>query len=77
MHELLANYAGSLKDMLDAEKQLAETQTALESINGQRRALASQTDMISIEIALRPQSFRIEGRWTAPVAEPWTNRARC
>jgi hypothetical protein len=67
--ELLAKNAGSLKDMLDAEKQLAETQAALDSINGQRRVLASQTDMIRIEITLRPQSFRTESGWTAPVAE--------
>ncbi len=66
--ELLAKNAGSLKDMLDAEKQLAETQAALDSINGQRRVLASQTEMIRIEIDLRPQSFRNEGSWTAPVA---------
>lgn len=66
--ELLAKNAGSLKDMLDAEKQLAETQAALDSINGQRRVLASQTDMIRIEIELRPQSLRNEGNWTAPVA---------
>lgn len=67
--ELLAKNAGSLKDMLDAEKQLAETQAALDSINGQRRALANQTDMIRIEIDLRPRSFRNEGSWAAPVAE--------
>lgn len=67
--ELLAKNVGSLKDMLDAEKQLAETQAALDSINGQRRALASQTDMIRIEIELRPLSFKTEGSWTAPVAE--------
>ena len=67
--ELLAKNAGSLKDMLDAEKQLAETQAALDSINGQRRALANETDMIRIDIELRPQSFTTEGAWTAPVAE--------
>jgi hypothetical protein len=66
--ELLAKNAGSIKDLLEAEKQLAETQAALDSINGQRRALASQTDMIRVEIELRPQSLRTEGSWTAPVA---------
>lgn len=66
--DLLAKNAGSLKDMLDAEKQLAETQAALDSIHGQRRVLASQTDMIRIEIELRPQSLRTQGSWTAPVA---------
>lgn len=66
--ELLGKNAGTLKDMLDAEKQLAETQAALDSINGQRRALANQTDMVRIDIELRPQSLRNERSWTAPVA---------
>lgn len=66
--ELLAKNTGSLKDMLDAEKQLAETQAALDSIHGQRRVLASQTEMIKIDIELRPQSLRTEGSWAAPVA---------
>jgi hypothetical protein len=66
--ELLAKNTGSLKDTLEAEKQLAETQTALDSIHGQRRVLASQTDMIRIDIELRPQSLRTEGSWAAPVA---------
>lgn len=66
--ELLAKNTASLKDTLDAEKQLAETQAALDSMIGQRRALASQTDMIRIEIELRPQSLRNEGSWAAPVA---------
>lgn len=73
--EPLAKNTGSLKDMLDAEKQLAETQPALDSIHGQRRVRASQTDIIRIDIELRPQSLRMrpqslrtEGSWAAPVA---------
>lgn len=41
--ELLGKNARTLKDMLDAKKQLAETQAALDSINGQRRAPANKT----------------------------------
>jgi hypothetical protein len=66
--ELLAKKAGTLKEMLEAEKQLADTQAALDSINGQRRALANQTDMVRIEITLQAQSIRNEGHWAAPVA---------
>jgi len=66
--ELLAKKAGTLQDMLEAEKQLADTQATLDSINGQRRALASQTDMVRIDITLQAQSIRNEGHWAAPVA---------
>lgn len=66
--ELLANRTGSLKDVLEAEKELADTQTTLDSIRGQRRVLASQTDMVKIDIELRPESVVNEGNWAAPVA---------
>lgn len=67
--ELLAKNAGSLKDMLDAEKQLAETQAALDSIHGQRRALAAQTDMIRVEVELKAEVPGSDGSWSAPVVE--------
>ena len=66
--ELLAQKAGTLKDMLDAEKQLSETQASLDTINGLRRVLASQTDMVEIAIELKAKSLKTEGSWTAPVA---------
>lgn len=67
--DLLEKRAGNLKEMLEAEKQLAETQSQLDSINGQRRALARQTDMVRVEIELQSESFRVEGSWIAPVAD--------
>jgi hypothetical protein len=66
--ELLAKNAGTLKDMLDAEKQLAETQAQLDSITGQRRALANLTEMVHIEIDLVDSAVEDEGNWAAPVA---------
>jgi hypothetical protein len=67
--ELLAKNTGNLKDMLDAEKQLAETQAQLDSINGQRRALANLTEMVHIEIDLVDKSLAAEGNWAAPVVD--------
>lgn len=65
--ELLAQKTGSLKDVLEAEKELSETQIALDNIRGQRAALASQTEMIRIDIDLQAESLRNGGSWTAPV----------
>jgi hypothetical protein len=67
--QLLANRTVTLKDALEAEKQLAATQAELDSINGQRRALAKQTDMIKVEITLVAQSLRAEGSWAAPIVD--------
>lgn len=67
--ELLAKNTGNLKDMLDAEKQLAETQAQLDSINGQRRALANLTEMVHIEIDLVDNSLTGDRNWAAPVVD--------
>jgi hypothetical protein len=67
--ELLAKRAGNMQEILEAEKQLAHTQSELDSINGQRRALARQTDMVRVEIKLVAQSLGVEGNAAAPVAE--------
>jgi hypothetical protein len=67
--ELLGKRAGNLKETLEAEKQLAETQSELDSINGQRRVLAKQTDMIRVEIKIVAQSLAAEKSFAAPVSE--------
>ena len=67
--ELLNKRTGNMKEILEAEKQLSETQAALDSINGQRRALAKQTDMVRVEIKLVAKSLSAEGSFAAPVSE--------
>lgn len=67
--ELLAKRTGDLKETLDAEKQLAETQSELDSINGQRRMLALQTDMVRVKIDLVVQTLAAERSFAAPVSE--------
>ena len=65
--QLLAKNSGNLKEILEAEKELADTQTTLDSINGQRRALANLTEMTRVDIELRPQSLQNEDSWAAPL----------
>jgi hypothetical protein len=67
--ELLANRTATLKDTLEAEKQLAETQTQLDSIQGRRRVLAKETGMVKVDILLVTKTLRGEGSWAAPIAE--------
>lgn len=67
--ELLTKRTGNMKEILEAARQLSETQTELDSINGQRRALARQTDMVRVEIKLVTQSLVVEGSAAAPVTE--------
>ncbi|MES2316155.1 MAG: DUF4349 domain-containing protein [Pseudomonadota bacterium] len=67
--DLLVKRTGDMKEILAAEKQLAETQAELDSIVGKRRALAKQTDMVRVEIELVAQSLGAEGSFAAPVSE--------
>lgn len=71
--ELLAKQTGNLKETLEAEKQLSETQAELDTINGLRRVLAKQTDMVRVEIKLVAQSLAAEHSFMAPLSEALKN----
>ncbi|HEX8610232.1 MAG TPA: DUF4349 domain-containing protein [Telluria sp.] len=67
--DLLARRTGNLKEVLEAEKQLSETQAELDSIIGKRKDLASQTEMTRVELKLVAESLHAEQSWAAPVAD--------
>ena len=52
---MLVKPAATVKDLIEIEKQLADTQAELDSETSQRKALANETEKISVEI-----SFRVE-----------------
>ncbi len=66
--ELLAKRAATLKETLEAEQQLAATQTELDSIREKRRQLANRTDMVRVEIAMVASWAGSDGGWSAPIA---------
>lgn len=70
--DLLAKKTGNMEEVLAAEAQLSKTQADLDSILGQRKALASQTDMTRVELHLVTESLHAEESWLAPVAEAAT-----
>lgn len=67
--QLLGTRAGNLADVLAAEKQLADIQAQLDTIEGVRNMLALETAMVKIEISLTTQASFSRGSWMAPVAE--------
>ncbi|WP_164558065.1 DUF4349 domain-containing protein [Massilia atriviolacea] len=66
--DLLAKRTGNMKEVLEAEAQLAKTQAELDSIAGKRKALASQTEMTRVELKLVAESLQARESWAAPVA---------
>lgn len=67
--DLLAKRTGNMKEILDAEAQLSKTQAELDSIVGQRKALASRTEMTRVELRLLAESLHADESWAAPVAQ--------
>lgn len=65
--ELLAKRTATLKEALEAEQQLATTQGELDSIRERRRVLASQTEMIRVDIEIEASSLGNSGSWSAPI----------
>lgn len=65
--ELLAKRTATLKETLEAEQQLASTQADLDSIREKRRQLASQTDMVRIQIDLMASWAGNDASWSAPI----------
>lgn len=66
---LLETRAGNLADVLAAEAQLAEIQSQLDTVEGVRKMLALETEMVKVDITLTAQSSVSRGSWMAPVAE--------
>ena len=55
LRTMLAKPAATVKDLVEIQKQLADTQSELDSETAQRKVLANETEKIAVEI-----SFRVE-----------------
>lgn len=60
---------GKLSDALEVERQLATTQSELDSMIGQRKALANQTEKVALNIEFRTRPGVTERSFFAPVIE--------
>jgi Domain of unknown function (DUF4349) len=59
LRTMLAKQTATVKDLVEIQKQLTDTQSELDSETTQRKILANETDKIAVEI-----SFRVERRDT-------------
>ncbi|MES2323514.1 MAG: DUF4349 domain-containing protein [Pseudomonadota bacterium] len=64
--ELLAKRTGKLEEVLAAERQLAETQSQLDSIQMMRKALAAETELVRVDIELLAERLASKGSWAEP-----------
>ncbi len=58
--------------MIEIEKQLANTQASLDSINGVRKALAKETDLVAVYIDFQTAQSTSEQGFFGPVVAAWS-----
>jgi hypothetical protein len=73
MRALLASHPANIKDLIEIERQLADTQAQLDAMMGTRKLLALETEMIEMDIAFQSQSKVTESGFFAPIFEAWHN----
>ncbi len=73
---LQAQYKGSLKDLLETEKELARVQGELDAMAAQRTVLANETEKILLNAEYRPKPVLGETGTLQPLVEAWRNAGR-
>jgi hypothetical protein len=71
LRNMLASPNGSLKDIIEVERELSRVQSELDSLQAKRKVLANETEKVSIDISfLARKSFAGTGTF-APIAVAW------
>jgi len=71
LRRMLAEKPAQIKDVIEIEKQLADTQSSLDAIDGVRKSLSKKTDFVAVKIELRSATSISERSFLAPVASAW------
>jgi Domain of unknown function (DUF4349) len=72
---MLSARTGTLKDLIEVERELARVQADLDSLAAQRKVLASQTEKVAVQIDFRPRRSAAATGVFAPVARAWESAA--
>ncbi|HSD36558.1 MAG TPA: DUF4349 domain-containing protein [Rhodocyclaceae bacterium] len=76
LRKMLASRPGSLSEVLEVERELAETQSKLDSMRGLRKALANQTEKVAMNIQFQARRSMSEQSFFAPAAFAWHKAGR-
>ena len=76
LREMLAKRTGSLKDIIEVERELASTQSQLDTIHNVRKALAQETELVAVNIDFQAKQSITQTGFFAPVAQAWDNAGR-
>ncbi|MEO6117614.1 MAG: DUF4349 domain-containing protein, partial [Methylotenera sp.] len=76
LRSMLNDKSAKFKDIIDVERELANTQAQLDSINGIRKALAQETELVAVNIDFTASQGISEQSFFAPVIRAIDNAGR-
>ncbi|MFB3884703.1 MAG: DUF4349 domain-containing protein [Thermodesulfobacteriota bacterium] len=76
LRTMLATRTGSLKDVVEVERELSRVQSELDSLVTSRKVLANETDKVAVEIDFRSRQSITETGVFAPIASAWHEAGR-
>jgi len=71
LRAILATAPGSLKDVVEVERELSKAQSELDSLVTQRKVLANETEKVAVEVSFHAKMSAVGRRIFAPIAIAW------
>ncbi len=71
LRQMLASPKGSLKDIVEVERELSRAQSELDSLQMRRKALANETEKVSVDVSFRSRKSVAETGAFAPISTAW------
>jgi hypothetical protein len=76
LRSMLASRTGTLKDVVEVERELSRVQSELDSLATSRKVLANETEKVAVEIDFRSKQSIAETGAFAPIVTAWHESGR-
>ncbi|MDP3087833.1 MAG: DUF4349 domain-containing protein [Methylotenera sp.] len=76
LRAMLGDKSAKFKDLIEVQRELVNTQSQLDSINGIRKSLAQETEMVAVNIDFSAEQSIAEQSFFAPVIQALDNAGR-
>ena len=73
---MLTDKSAKFKDLIEVQRELVNTQSQLDTIQGVRKALAQETELVAVTIDFTAKQGITEQGFFAPVAQAFENAGR-
>lgn len=71
LRTMLTTRTGSLKDLVEVEREFSRAQSELDSLVASRKALANETEKVAVSIEFQPKPSIAETGTLAPIVSAW------